>query len=430
MEVIRDFLSFEDPTVRLVTLGTVLLSVSAAVVGAYAYLRKRALVGDALAHSLLPGIAIAFLWWGAKDPFVLLGGAMISGWMALAAIDGIQNQTKLSSDTAIALVLSVFFGLGILLLTFIQHRGGSDQAGLDQFLFGQAASMSQRDLYAYGVVALLLLLLILTFFKELKIFCFDPDHAQTIGMPVRSLRYLLNSMTVLAIAIGVQSVGVVLMAALLITPAATARFWTYRLSYLLLLAAALGAISGFMGSFASYTAPAMPTGPWIVMVLSFLALVSIFFAPRRGIFHRLWQRRRNQQKIVSENLLKTFYHRLEEESHLASGLTKEQWLQQRYFPPQEWQMGIRRLLRKHWVLRLKGHYQLSREGRREASRVVRLHRLWEMYLSTHLALDEDHLHPGAETMEHIITPEVERQLLHELDYPEVDPHSSPIPYES
>ena len=115
---------------------------------------------------------------------------------------------------------------------------------------------------------------------------------------------------------------------------------------------------------------------------------------------------------------------------MASGLTKEEWLEQRYFPPQEWQLGIRKLLRKHWVLRLKGRYVLTREGKREAARVVRLHRLWEMYLSTHLALAEDHLHPGAETMEHIITPEVERQLLHELDYPEVDPHRSPIPYES
>ena len=132
MEKVIDFLSFQDPTVRLVVAGTVLLSISAAVVGCFAYLRKRALVGDALAHSLLPGVAMAFLFSGQKDPWLLLLGAMISGWLALGAMELIQQHTKLASETSIALVLSVFFGFGVLLLTYLQHHGGGDQAGLGQ----------------------------------------------------------------------------------------------------------------------------------------------------------------------------------------------------------------------------------------------------------------------------------------------------------
>lgn len=430
MEKIVEFLSFQDPTVRLVVAGTVLLSISAAVVGCFAYLRKRALVGDALAHSLLPGVALAFLVSGQKDPWLLLLGAMFSGWLALGAMELIQQHTKLASETAIALVLSVFFGIGVLLLTYLQHHGGGDQAGLDQFLFGNAASMRRSDLYAYGVVGGLLLLLIGVFYKELKLYCFDPDHAQAIGLPTRLLRYLLNTMTVLATAIGIQSVGVVLMAALLITPAATARFWSYRLGIMLLLAALGGALAGLGGSFASYLAPAMPTGPWIVMVLSLLALVSIFLAPRVGILARMWRQRQNRRKIIRENLLKAFYHRLEKVHQEGQWLNREQWQQQRHFPEWEWQLGLRQLRRHRWLLRRKGQYRLSKRGLTEARRVVRLHRLWELYLSRHLALRDDHLHPGAESMEHLITPEVEKELLRELDYPKHDPHRSPIPYKS
>jgi manganese/zinc/iron transport system permease protein len=430
MEKVIDFLSFQDPTVRLVVAGTVLLSISAAVVGCFAYLRKRALVGDALAHSLLPGVAMAFLFSGQKDPWLLLLGAMVSGWLALGAMELIQQHTKLASETAIALVLSVFFGFGVLMLTYLQHHGGGDQAGLDQFLFGNAASMRSSDLYAYGLVGIVLLVIIGAFYKELKLYCFDPDHAQAIGLPTRVLRYMLNTMTVLATAIGIQSVGVVLMAALLITPAATARFWSYRLRTMLFLAALGGAVAGLGGSFASYLAPAMPTGPWIVMVLSFLALVSIFLAPRVGIFARMWRQRQNRRKIIRENLLKAFYHGLENREADQAWLSRPEWQEQRHLPEWEWQIGFRQLRRHRWILRRSGHYRLTERGLAEARRVVRLHRLWELYLSRYLALGKDHLHPGAESIEHLITPEVEKELLRELDYPEQDPHRSPIPYKS
>jgi len=260
-----DFFTFSDPNVRMVTLGAILLGISAATVGCFTFLRKRALVGDAIAHAVLPGVCLSFIISGEKNPFWLLLGAVIAGWAALLVMDFMVNHSKLKTDTAIGAVLSVFFGLGILLLTAIQHSGSANQAGLDTFLFGKAASMTQRDVWVFGGVAALLLLVIAAFFKSFKLVAFDPDFARSLGLPVRTLEFILATITVLSVATGIQAVGVVLMAALLITPAAAARFWTDSMIRMILLAALFGLLSGFFGAWVSYTAPAMPTnatGRW------------------------------------------------------------------------------------------------------------------------------------------------------------------------
>ncbi len=427
MDKLLEFLSFQDPNVRTVTFGTIFLGMSAATVGTFAFLRKRSLVGDAVAHAILPGIAIAFMLFQTKNPFVLMSGALISGWIAMLLIEHLSKATKLKPDTAIGLVLSVFFGIGILLLTSIQHSGAGNQAGLDQFLFGKAASMTRSDLLAYGIVALILLIAVILFFKEFKVLSFNPDFAQASGLPVKRLQFILSTITVLAIAIGIQSVGVVLMAALLITPAATARSWTESLLVMMVLAAIAGGLSGLVGSYISFAAPNMPTGPWIVMCLSFLALFSLFFAPKKGVVARIRQQQQNRKKILSENLLKTFYH-LRENNPTSRTFSREELLEKRPFSDTEYNTALGRL-RKQFYLIPEGHnWSLSEKGYEEAKRVVRLHRLWEMYLTERMRLKADHIHPNAETIEHIITPEIEEQLLRELDYPETDPHHSPIPY--
>ena len=428
MNSLLEFLSFSDPNVLTVTLGTIFLGMSAAMVGSFAFLRKTSLVGDAIAHALLPGIALSFLIFQSKNPFILMGGALLSGWLAILLIEHLNHTTKLKPDTTIGLILSVFFGVGILLLTTIQHSGAGNQAGLDQFLFGKAASMTRDDLYAYSLVALLLLIVLILFFKEFKLLSFNPDFARTAGLPVKSLRFILSTITVLAIAIGIQSVGVVLMAALLITPSATARAWTENLLVMIILAGLSGAFSGLLGSYISYTAPNMPTGPWIVMSLSFLAIFSLFFAPRRGIVARIIKQHKNRDKINSENLLKSFYHLEENSRTTALFFNKEQLLQQRKFQKGSLQSGIQKLLRNYYLIRKGDTYGLSEKGRIEAKRVVRLHRLWEMYLTERMRFKSDHIHPNAETIEHIITPEIEALLLKELGYPTEDPHQSPIPY--
>ena len=427
MNELLEFLTFRNPNAAIVTLGTMFIGLSAAVVGSFAFLRKRALVGDAIAHAILPGIALAFMFTQSKNPFILMSGALIAGWIAMLLIEGITKNSKLKPDTSIGLILSVFFGFGILLLTSIQHTGAGNQAGLDEFLFGKAAAMRQSDLRAYIIVAGVLLLAVIIFYKEFKIVSFNPEFAKSSGLPVGVLQFVLSSITVLAIATGIQAVGVVLMAALLITPPAAARAWTERLGIMLVISGFLGALSGFVGSYISFTAPRMPTGPWIVMSLSGMALLSLFLAPGRGVVARILRQRTNQRKIISENLLKTLYH-LQEQGKVKKASRREEIMSQRSFQRLELAQAVNILKKRLWIIEEQGRIRLTDTGETEARRIVRLHRLWEMYLTQRLRMKADHIHPNAETMEHIITPELEEQLLHELDYPEVDPHESPIPY--
>ncbi|MEQ8909745.1 MAG: iron chelate uptake ABC transporter family permease subunit [Vicingaceae bacterium] len=423
-----EFLSFSDPNVRFVVLGTMILGATAAMVGTFAFLRKRALVGDAIAHSILPGVCLSFMISGSKNPFGLIIGAVITGWLSLLLIDAISRTTKLKSDAAIGIILSVFFGFGILLLTSIQNSGNAAQSGLDSFLFGKAASLTQDDILIFSSIGLVLIALVLIFYKEFKLISFNPDYAKVIGLPVRFLEFLLATITVLAVAVGIQAVGVVLMAALLITPASGARFWTNRLTYMILIATLFGAISGFMGSYVSYIAPAMPTGPWVVMCLSVLTIGSIWFAPKTGMLAKFKVHRENKKKILLENVLKLFYHLGEADQDFDHGRSYETLKHSRELTDQELQRGLAQLRKKNYVRKMSDNWYVTQSGLEEAKRIIRLHRLWEMYLNQRLKLEPDHVHNDAEAIEHIITPEIERLLEKELKYPQKDPHQSTIPY--
>ncbi len=422
-----EFFSFADANIRFVTIGSVLLASSSAVVGCFTLLRKRALVGDAVAHAVLPGVCLAFILSGTKNPLILLIGAFVTGWLSLIVIDFITSRSRIKEDTAIGLVLSVFFGVGILLLTSIQHSGNAAQSGLDNFLFGKAASLVGEDLIVFSAVAVLLLLATILFFKEFTLLCFDADYARSIGFPVRALELLLTTLTVLAVVVGIQAVGVVLMAAMLITPAAAARFWTENLKLMLFLAALMGAFSGVAGAFVSFTAPAMPTGPWIVLIISLIAIFSFAFAPGRGWVARIYRMRKNKALILEENLLKLLYQVGEQKEDFFHTRSLDELLERRNVPKKEARAGLQKLRRQGYVMKTKQGWVLSNQGQIRGRRVVRLHRLWELYLTQFLQLPSDHVHEDAETIEHIITPELEQRLLEELNYPLIDPHSTRIP---
>ncbi|SIQ90367.1 metal ABC transporter permease [Pontibacter lucknowensis] len=427
MQDFIEFFSFTDANIRYVTLGSVLLAASSAVVGCFTLLRKRTLVGDAVAHAVLPGVCLAFILSGTKNPFILLIGAFVTGWLSLVVIDYITSRSRIKEDTAIGLVLSVFFGIGILLLTAIQQTGNAAQSGLDKFLFGSAASLIGEDLIAFGVVAVLLLVAVVLFFKELTLLCFDQAYARTIGFPVRGLELLLTTLTVFAVVVGIQAVGVVLMAAMLITPAAAARFWTENLKVMLVLAALIGAFSGIAGAFVSYTAPSMPTGPWIVLIVSMIAILSFALAPGRGWIARILRQRRNKTRILEENLLKLLYQLGELRQDYDSARSLEELLERRNIPRKEAIRGLQKLKRQGYLQKEDKRWLLTPEGEKRGRRVVRLHRLWELYLTQYLNLASDHVHEDAETIEHIITPELEQRLIEELNYPDLDPHSARIP---
>ncbi len=420
-----EFITFDNALIRNVVLGSTLLALSSSVVGCFTLLRKRALVGDAVSHSVLPGVCLAFLFQGTKDPLVLLIGAFITGWLSLLTIDLITKRSRIPEDAATGLVLSVFFGVGILLLTYIQHLPNlANQSGLDSFLFGNILSISEKDLYVFGAVAICLLTCVWLFYKEFQVLSFDEGYASTIGMPVKGLRLLLTTLTVLAVVVGIQSVGVVLMAALLITPAAAARFLTNRLGPMVIIAAIIGATAGLTGTFIS-SAFRTPTGPWIVMALSIMALGAFFFAPKQGILAKWIRQRHWNRQIQDENILKAIFQ-FQLDNNSNDPVQTETLIKWRPMEAKQLRSGLKRLSSQGYLEQNNG-WLLTQVGQKRGERITRLHRLWETYLTKYLKIAPDHVHEDAESIEHIITPELELELEKLLDYPEKDPHDSSIP---
>lgn len=283
---------FFDYTLRTVALGAAILGIVSGMLGSFAVLRKQSLLGDAISHAALPGIVLAFLITRTREPAILMLGALIAGWLATLFMLNITRTTRIKDDSALGLVLSVFFGMGLMLLTFTQKLPDATQAGLDKFLFGQAATLLQRDVVTMGIVGLLALGLLVVFWKEFKLITFDPEFAASLGFPVRVLDVLLTTLLVIAIVIGLQTVGVVLMSAMIVAPAAAARQWTDKLNLMVLLGGLFGALAGVSGTLISGAAERLPTGPVIVLCISVIVLFSMLFATNRGL---VWNWVRSQQ---------------------------------------------------------------------------------------------------------------------------------------
>jgi manganese/zinc/iron transport system permease protein len=296
-----------DYTLRVVSLGSALLGLVSGIVGSFAVLKKQGLLGDAVSHAALPGIGIMFLLLQTKSVEMFMLGALVSGLVATAIINAIVKYSRIKIDSAMALILSVFFGFGLVLLTYIQRIPNANQAGLDKFIFGQASTLLRRDIDLIFVVGSVLIALIIMFWKEFKIVTFDPDFAQSIGISSRKISYLLSSMIVISIIIGLQMVGVILMSALLVAPGVAARQWTNKLSTMAVLAGGFGSLSGLLGTLISSSMKKMPTGPSIVLVISFIVLISIIFSPNRGILWRYIRQFKNQLDINEDQVLFDLY---------------------------------------------------------------------------------------------------------------------------
>lgn len=297
---------FFDYTLRTVALGTAILGLVSGALGTFALLRKQSLLGDTISHAALPGVVIAFLLTGTRNSSTLMLGAMVAGWLAAFAVLGIVRHTHLTEDSALGVTLSVFFGLGILLLSLTQRLVTTRQAGLDKFLFGQAAALVQSDVITMGIIGVVTLILLGLFWKEFKLVSFDADFAAVLGFPVQWIELLITTLFVVAIVIGLQAVGVVLMSSMVVAPAAAARQWTNKLSVMVVLAAVFGAFSGVVGAVVSTSAAGLSTGPLIVLVITVIAIISLLFAPERGILwakiRRLGQRRKLQREMVLSDL--------------------------------------------------------------------------------------------------------------------------------
>jgi manganese/zinc/iron transport system permease protein len=415
-------------TARNVLIGASLLGLSGGVLGCFAVLRRQSLLGDALAHAALPGICVGYLLTHSKEPVPLFAGALVAGLIGAMTIQLIIRNSRIKQDTAIGMVLSVFFGVGIVLLTYIQKLPLGNQSGLDHFLFGQAATLLPRDIRIMGVMAVVVVVVTALLFKELKLLCFDRDFADATGQPTRWLEFLLTTLLVVVVVVGLQTVGVVLIVATLITPAAAARQWTESLGVMLVLAALIGGGSGAVGAVLSASVRNLPTGPVIVLCASAALIVSLLVAPRRGLVWAFLEERRVAHRIRRENLLKDLYTWGERNNG--------RWTDP---VPATFIMGLRgqsgtqltqtsRRLRSRGLLAPVGDGMLLTDrGLSAAEGVVRKHRLWELYLTRRLELPSDHVHRDAETMEHALTDDDVAALEQVLGHPQADPHGRPIP---
>jgi manganese/zinc/iron transport system permease protein len=414
MKTFFDFFTLADPNIRYVVLGTLLLSCSSAIVGTFALLKKKALLGDAIAHAVLPGICIAFMLTGVKNAFSLALGATATGWIALLLMDMLTRYSKVKEDTAIALLLSVTFGVGTLLLSIIQNSDNAAQLGLNNYLFGKAAALVSEDLWVLASLSALILITIASFFKEFTLIAFDKAFATSIQLPVKLLEFIFTSLIVVAIIVGIQAVGIVLMAAMLITPAAAARFWTNRLTTMLGLSAFFGAIAGLLGSFISYTAPAMPTGPWVVLIVTAIAYLSFLFSPEKGIIAKRLRQHRHEQKILLENILKLFYEMGEARGDVFTEFSIEELQQGRTLGLAKFMKGLKILESNSLLHRNKGNlWRLTGAGKNEGQRIAEQHRLWEAYLAKYVKNKPLETHENAELVEHVLTPELVKEL-HQL----------------
>ena len=294
---------FSDYTLRNVALGTLLLGLGCGAVGSFMTLRRQSLIGDAIAHATLPGVAIAYLITSSKDPTLLLIGAAIAGVLGIGSITLIVRNTKIDSDGANGIILSLFFGFGLLLLTYIQKLPKSSQAGLDRFIFGQAATIVAKDVMVIAIVQFIVLVTLILFFKELKSSTFDPACMTVMGFNQKTVDVIFSILLVATIVVGLQTVGVILISALLVAPAAAARQWTHSLKVMVILSSLFSGIAGMTGSLISALTLDLSTGPMIVLVLTLFVIISFLFGSKRGLVNKKIEQIRRHKKFDQNKIL-------------------------------------------------------------------------------------------------------------------------------
>lgn len=402
----------------LVVAGTTLLGLAAGIVGVFALLRKRSLVTDAIGHATLPGIAIAFLAGalvgegvGRSLPWLLLG-ATVAGVVGVLCIQGILGATRLHEDAAIAIVLSVFFGAGVVLLSVIQAHAAAGSAGLMRFIYGQAASMAPSDVALMATVAGIAIAVALLLRKELAIVAFNDAFAKVDGWPVALVDLALMGLVIAVTIAGIQAVGLILVLAMLVIPAVAARFWTERLGTLLALGGAFGAASGYVGAVISSLAPRQPAGAIIVLTAGAIFLASLIAAPRRGVVAAAARRIRMRIRIAGEHLL-------EEAAELRTATLPSRAIDElarlRGWSPWLRRVVILSLRRGGFVGRsLPDGLEVTPAGLERGVRIARNHALWTQYLTSRADVAASHVDWSVDVVEHVLSEELIAELEREL----------------
>jgi manganese/zinc/iron transport system permease protein len=427
---------FTDPVLRAPTIGSMLMCFAASLIGVIVVIRKRSLLGEALSHASYPGVVLSAIFAASFFPnsdegmaIAILIGAFCFALLGLYSLHALQEKCNVKADAALCLVLSVFLGVGILIASRIQMTHALWYRQIQLYLYGQAATMTDVHVWIYSGLSCLLLILLFLLYSPIEILNFDRIFARSIGIPIAFIDAVVYLLLALAIVVGIRSVGVVLMSGMLIAPAVAARQFTHRLPFMLLLAGIFGALCGFLGNYLSVALPeavdsklSLPTGPMVLLSASSLCFLALLFAPESGILFRYWRIRKFRDKCQLENVLKAFWKQGEESLFTLKAIAFSQGTSSiKMF------RLLLRLRLQGWLKKVDRHqYQLSRDGQKRARQIVRLHRLWEAYL-VYLGHRVDKVHRNAEEMEHILTPELEKELTELLEDPQSDPHAQPIP---
>lgn len=414
----------------VVLTGTSLLGACAGLVGCYAVLRRRALVGDAISHAALPGLCIAFLILGRRNLPAMLLGALISGLLGVAVVALLRKSTRIKEDAAIGIVLGVFFGGGYVLSQVIQQRStAGSKAGLDSYILGKTAGMIYEDVVLIGGVAAACLGVVLALYKEFKVVAFDPGFARVQGWPAAAIDLLMMGLVAVTVVIGLPAVGVVLMSALLILPAVAARFWTERLDRMLGLSTLLGAVIGAVGTLMSAQFSYSPAGPVIVLSGTTLLLASLLFAPQRGVLARMARNYQFRQQIARQNLLRLAFEvsagSPSTHGHSESGrFTLTDVLRRSSQSPESARRSLLRLENLGEITAQRGDtFQLTDVGRRRAAELERGFRLWELFLTEYADLAGSYIDLDAQCIDERLPPamidELERKLFARGRWPEL-----------
>jgi manganese/zinc/iron transport system permease protein len=438
------FAYFTDPVLRAPMIGSILMSVAAALIGVLVFLKKESLLGEALSHASYPGLVMGVLLSGflygdvgenVFSALFLMGGALISSILGLKLIHFLETKAQVKQDAALCFVLSFFFGVGILAASRVQFSYSTLYKQVEVYFYGQSATMTDIHVWIFLTLALFVSGAFLLFKKEFELLVFDPEFAKSQGLPIAFLQAILLFLTALSIVIGIRSVGVILMSAMLIAPAASARQFSNSFSSICVLSVVFGILSAGLGTILSNESSiylkahfsdvrlTLPTGPLIVLIASFLCLLSLLFSPKRGAIFRLIRMWQFREVCLEENLLKAFYRHGEKLSMASEDLYG-------LFQTYRWRIHskLRKLQKEGWLeTTAEGHYLLTQDGVHKAAKIVRLHRLWELYLVEYVGVGKEKVHSSAEEMEHVLTNELERELDGLLKQPKYDPHHKPIP---
>jgi manganese/zinc/iron transport system permease protein len=367
-------------------------------------------MGDALSHATLPGIALVFLLFATKDPLQLLLGGAATGALGVLCVLGIRACARTREDAAIGIVLSVFFAAGMALFSIVQALPTGEQAGLLGYIYGKAASMNWADVQRTAVVAGIVLACVAVLFKEFRAVCFDREFAAAQGVSVGMVDLLMMILVVFTTVIGLYAVGLIMIVALLIIPPAAARFWTDDLTVMTVLAGLFGVLSGWLGAMVSALFPRMPAGALIVMSAGTVFVLSMLIAPRRGLLGAALRQIGLRRGTARQNLLRAFAE-LEERLGEGTQITCDQLRAQRGWSRHALHRALRQAGRSLLVTG-DAHvgYRLSTPGRVAAKRVLRNHRLWELFLIRYADIAPSHVDRDADEIEHVLGEDVVAEL--------------------